>query len=259
MLAYFWFEYTSFVLKSFVSLSYKWCSRRYEEPIFCLMMTGKDDSRKDFARNALENFHNQTYTSKFMIIVNHGAFNVVERSRSNVLEIHVPKEITLGEMRNTSLSLIPIGTVFAVFDDDDYRSHDYLSNLKEEMDSCKAWLVCLSNRMEYNLNNNFVWKTFLRQGLPSTIMARRIKEVSYKKVRTMEDVSFIADYKSYGKHTVVMKNDPKQYIRTIHRDNTSLFANKYKCKVYPRTEQNPDFQEDNVSTQDEGWVRNKFR
>lgn len=218
------------------------------------MITGKHISRQPLAKHALESFTRQTYRTKHMIIINHGSYNVIETPKSNISEIHVHKDTSLGDMRNRSLSLIPFGSVFAVFDDDDYRPDDYLQILKEKMDKHEASLVCLSTRLECNVNTEFVWKTYLRRGLPSTIIARRVKGIVYKSLRTMEDTAFISDYKASGKNVVVLDNDPKLYIRTIHGDNTSLFADKYKIKVYHEIPLESDFREDEVSREDGVWV-----
>lgn len=222
------------------------------------MITGKDSSRRLLAQKALASFQRQTYKNTVLIIVNHGSFSVLDdlnmnAGNRNCKEFHVSRDTSLGSMRNASLREVPLGAVFATFDDDDYRPNDYLEIMKAEMDKANAYLIACANRFECNLNNEFVWRTHLRKGLPNTIMARRVQRVEYNNVSTMEDVNFIENYHKQGNLVRILDNDPHLYIRAVHRDNTSLFVDTVKSKV--NRNRSSEFGEYDVSGVERIWVR----
>lgn len=230
-----------------------------QETMYCIMVTGKNGSREQLAKHALVSFNRQTYRNKVLVIMNHGEYSVKSKEDRwpNIVEVHVDRNTVLGSMRNASIDLIPSGCVFAVFDDDDYRSDNYLQVMKNAMDSNGADLVCCANRLECNLKNNFVWKTYLRKGLPNTIVARKTDNIRYKNLQTMEDTSFIADYAASGRKVLVIDdNDPKIYIRTVHGDNTSLYADPDKSFANVN---GTNFREVDASPRECEYVQSKIR
>ncbi|MCZ6913924.1 MAG: hypothetical protein O7C59_05330 [Rickettsia endosymbiont of Ixodes persulcatus] len=46
--------------------------------IYCLMITGKDDYRYEFAKISIINFLMQTYDNKYLVIINHGQVKLID-------------------------------------------------------------------------------------------------------------------------------------------------------------------------------------
>lgn len=200
------------------------------DPIYCIMITGKDDCRIEHSRNSLVNFLDQDYAKgKYMIIVNHHKeLSVLDKQyqHENVIEIKVNKNesTTLGDMRNIALELIPIDGLWTTWDDDDYRPYNYLSLLHQKLIESKTDAIAFTDRYEYNANNNNVWKISLKTGFV-TILARKHLKTRYLSQNTMEDV----EIKTFYPNLYIWKNrDILLYVRLIHDNNTSLYVDKLK-------------------------------
>lgn len=211
--------------------------------IYCIMITKK--SREYFIKTALENFVLQNYKKKKLIIINETNDYIVMKDdvssvyneNKNIFEFHVNKtdqNFTLGKLRNTALELcVPEGSLWTTYDDDDWRNPSYLTNLYNELQKHQADIVFLKNRLEYNMNNKFVFKSQFRNGR-AFFLARRYSKIKdvYDDVNTIEDVHIADKYRQYGKTNIrVYDNDAKQYIRVIHKDNTSIFVHPDKNQI----------------------------
>jgi hypothetical protein len=55
------------------------------------------------------------------VIINHGKQSIFqsEQVSDQIFEFFVPESLTLGEMRNISLNMVPIDVMWTVWDDDD--------------------------------------------------------------------------------------------------------------------------------------------
>lgn len=197
------------------------------EKIYCVMVTGKSDKRKAFARISIENFKMQRYPNKVLVIVNEGdPLNVADE---NVIEVLVPNrdKITLGDMRNIAFEYIPNNAIWTTWDDDDWRSEDYLSYLKSNLGDVDY--VFFTRRIEHNLNNGFTFIMELRSGF--VIMFGRKKPFTiYDSKDFNEDVllkKIIIENLKYK----TLQNDPKMYVRLSHDDNTSTLVKPEKSKV----------------------------
>lgn len=200
------------------------------DPIYCIMVTGKDECRIEHSRNSLLNFFDQDYArGKYMIIVNHHKqLNVLmnDEEYENVIEINVIKDdsTTLGDMRNIALELVPLNGLWTTWDDDDYRPYNYLSLLHQKLIENKTSAVAFTERYEYNANNNNIWKISLTTGFV-TILARKRCKTRYLSQNTMEDT----EIKTFYPDIFIWKNrDILLYVRLIHNNNTSLYVDKLK-------------------------------
>ena len=203
------------------------------KPIYCLMVTGKDENRYEFAKISIMNFIIQTYNNKHLLIVNHGTRRLVNNNNNYIKEFMVSKENkTLGDLRNISLSYVPDGEIFTTWDDDDWRSADYLQQLYDVLITNNAQLVMLKNRLEYNLNNGSAWKSSLNSGFYWFFM---VKDPNLKYDSLDKNEDGIIKTKAYELHKkiIVYDNDPKIYIRYIHKNNTSPYVNKDKANPNP--------------------------
>lgn len=204
--------------------------------IYCLMCTGKDNTRVEMAKRSVMNFLDQDYPNKKLVIINQGEHSIQANNQRNITEMFVSTALNIGQMRNISLQHVPLHGIFTTFDDDDIRSYDYLSTLKMKMDDNRVDVVCISERTECNLNNGFVWNTHLSSGLLNSLMARKHTQIKYRELPTLEDVHIIQDYIHLRYKLYIFRNDPLMYIRTVHDQNTSPYANSQKTKLITRNE-----------------------
>lgn len=217
--------------------------------VYCLLITGKDTKRIAYSRLiGVKNFYVQTYPHKTLIIVNHGTEPVLLQPHENVYEMRVEKgDMTLGDLRNLSLDLVPMNGVFCIFDDDDWRSPDYLSIMIDALISSKSVAVFLKNRLEYNLQKHYCFVSHFEQG-NTHILGYKIERLRYTSKDTLEDTNLQYDLKSFGKKFLALDNDPKMYLRIIHDNNTSPHARMNpesitvysKDSYYKESEASPD-------------------
>lgn len=203
----------------------------YETSIYCILTTGKDKDRYKFVDIAIENFNQQTYHSKVLLIINHGEISLKEKETENIVEFHFSKEkMNLGDMRNYSLDLIPKNALWTIWDDDDWRHPRYLELLEKNLRLTNSDVILFKNRLEYNLNNGFIYRSKFDKGMPF-ILAKQTQIVKYLSRDSLEDIRLLNDFELYNKKIKIIENDPRWYIRTIHGKNTSLYVNNQKDSV----------------------------
>jgi len=200
------------------------------EPVYCMMVTGKNDDRIDLARKSVKNFLEQDYPNKHMIIVNHHpSKNVLidaPEKPKNIKEIvvHKNEKITLGHLRNISLKYVPEGAIWHTWDDDDYRRQDYISLLYNHMKSKKASALMIRNRLEYNVETNSSWGSSYSDGFFWYFMYKDDR-YQYEEKETGEDGIIKRNlYADADKKVVVYDNPADIYVRFIHNSNTSRFV-----------------------------------
>jgi hypothetical protein len=208
-------------------------SRAHTTPIYCLMITGKDDRRRRFASTSVTNFKLQSYTNKYLIIVNEGSTSCLNDEQNNddsILELHVQKS-SLGELRNIALSLVPHNAIWTTWDDDDWRSTDYLLILKRMLQKHDKKYLMFCNRLDHNLLTNFTYRVNIPTGT-YIFFAYKDPHILYDHLDTKEDI-VVKRHFIDNKESLVMfeNNDPKIYVRFIHDNNTSLFVDKNKRSV----------------------------
>lgn len=201
-------------------------------PVYCLMVTGHDDSRYKFAQLSVLNFKRQTYKNKVLIIINQSSKNrlVQKEEVDNILEVFVDTgDKSLGEIRNISLQFVPPNAIWTTWDDDDWRHDDYLSHMTSEMQKQQCDFLMFTNRIEYNINNSFSYKLTLKTGL-MTFFSKQNPRLLYDHVSTSED-KVIKEYATGNMKTFVYDNDCRYYIRIVHSKNTSVYVQNTKNKL----------------------------
>ena len=231
-------------------------------PIYCIMVTGKDEARIAYARKAVQNFNDQTYQNKYLVIVNHHpSLSVLDTrthttntSQSNTLEVRVAKtpETTLGDIRNISLQFVSIDAMWTIWDDDDYRAPEYLSYLMSHATTPQT-LVCFTSRLEVNINTKTQWVAYHKNGF-ATFLAPWDGRVKYLSKDTMEDVNMVKDYRALGYTINVIDNPTQLYVRLVHYNNTSLYVDKNKNYVL-NTSAASLYQERDVTPQEREYIR----
>jgi hypothetical protein len=196
------------------------------------MVTGKNDKRIDYATVSVINFLKQNYDKKHLIIINESDRSCLYKEYDNVLELFVPNTLTLGAKRNMALKLVPSNCIWTTWDDDDWRSNDYLNVLYERLvrfPNKKMLMYC--NRLEHNMNTNFTWRVSIPSGT-YIFFGFQNNNIEYADLNTKED-SIVKKYIYEHPQDIVLfqNNDPKMYVRFVHRSNTSVFINPMKTTV----------------------------
>ncbi len=203
------------------------------------MVTGKDDRRIELAKKSVLNFTAQTYSNKHLLIINHHpslrVIDVVkDESHLKAREVCIAKKdgVTLGDLRNYALSLLPPGALWTTWDDDDHRHTDYLRAMAAFRLRRGVDVVALTNRLEYNTQNGECFASTKTNGFVLFLAPVTDNVVLYDSVDTMEDLHILDDYKRNG-YSVAMwdGNLHTMYIRLIHSGNTSLYAHRDKGLV----------------------------
>lgn len=224
--------------------------------VYCIMITGKDDARMCFARKSVQHFLQQDYPYKKLLIINHHPHEKVLKDNDNdiMFELKVPKENnSLGDLRNIALQLVPIDSIWTVWDDDDYRIPSYLSILYNQMYASGADVVLFTRRYECNYNTSFVWEMELKTGFVF-VFAKQDLRLRYMSKDSMEDTNIISDFKKLKKKIHIFENDPNFYIRLVHSNNTSLYINKEKTEVIKMTNYQSAYIEKEVGIDDSKYI-----
>ena len=189
------------------------------ERVYGVMVTGCDVLRKAFAEVAIKSFFEQSYPEKELVIVHSGEQMY---DQEGITEVIVEQGLSLGEMRNRALKVIPENAVWTVWDDDDWKhpkllAEQYSFIVKEGLDGC-----ILKGMTYWSARDRFVVhaaKHHLDYKV-STIMCRNKKDITYPPLNCGEDGAF---FKAYGeKYKLKMwDNEPHYHLKIVHHHNTS--------------------------------------
>jgi hypothetical protein len=226
-----------------------------ERPVYCLMVTGYKEERLSLARKSIENFKDQTYGSKHLIILNQSKERLVNNKKNpSFLEVFVDNENkTLGELRNMSLQFVPPNAIWTTWDDDDWRDPNYISQMVSIMMNKKVEFLMFQNRIEYNENNKFSFIMTMKSGF-MTFFSIHNPFIEYDHVSTLEDVN-VKKYALKHMKTYIYNNDPKLYIRLIHNDNTSIYVKNKKNSIQD-TKNNTVYFENELNKIEKKYVDN---
>jgi hypothetical protein len=209
--------------------------------IYCIMSTGKSKQRIHFAKVAVTNFLRQTVQNKYLIIVNESRHHRVlnsDQHHPNIIELFNVNKFTLGGKKNFALELVPFGSIWTTWDDDDWRSDDYLAIMTEQLlqHPNKKFLMFV-NRLEHNLNTDFTWRFSLLNGtyiffcfkLPEPLL-------QFDDLNNKEDVAIKKYLLAHPDQVHLYDNERFDvYIRFSHLENTSSFVDKTKKHLYLNT------------------------
>jgi predicted 3-demethylubiquinone-9 3-methyltransferase (glyoxalase superfamily) len=223
-------------------------------PVYCLMITGYSDKRKPFALRSIANFKEQYYNNKHLIIINQSKDKLLNHNYDKILEVYLDKKNkTLGNIRNISLQFVPPNAVWTTWDDDDWRHPMYLSTMMKEMYKTNLDFLMFSNRIEYNLNNKFTYKSTMRSGYMH-FFSKYNEDLQYEDVSTSEDVK-VKQYAINNLKYQVLDNDPRLYIRFVHDDNTSVYVQNNKQELKDTSRNNIYF-ENKLNKKERSFVDN---
>lgn len=238
--------------------------------VYCLMITGKNKERLLLSRISMLNFVLQTYPEKYLIIINEGKVSVfndtIRRTMPPTIldyisEVHVNRRgttLTLGDMRNISLEMVPPDAIWTIWDDDDWRRSDYLSLLYKQLSSQSgARYLLFQNRLEYNFNTKLAWKMMMKNGT-QIVFAYKDPLLKYDALNVNEDVvvkKYIhAMAVSKEGSVVLFNNDPRIYLRFVHTNNTSIYVEKNKTSIRKPKKKNANVVEMDANEQDIEYI-----
>jgi hypothetical protein len=221
------------------------------------MITGGDTTRTKLVKLSIDNFREQTHKNAHLVIMNHGDTPIPSiELMYNVTEIRITKrKQTLGDLRNMAFEYVPYNGLFCVWDDDDYRSPSFLGLLYTAMKRNGANAVCFTNRLEYNMNNMFAWETYWAQGFVH-VLARKHYKIRYDNVDSMEDVHLLDRMRDAYNVFTIANNDPRIYVRLIHKTNTSLYVDKGKETLVGK--KHPNWTETALAPKYEAYIANVY-
>lgn len=230
-------------------------SKHSKQFIYCIMITGKDECRKHFAQVAVENFQRQDYPYKKLVIINHGNFNVIDGINQDIFEFHVEKtdDVTLGDLRNIGLEMVPLNALWITWDDDDWRHDTFLSHLFKELQESHSDCITFSNRIEYNTNTRFSWLMHLKQRF-FIMLVPKDGRFMYLSKDTGEDLDFIDFYQKNYKCKVLRDNNPNMYIRMVHVNNTSNYVDVNKKMIKLEASRNSNYSESDAKPEHQNYV-----
>ena len=189
--------------------------------ISCLMLTR---NRFYAFKKALQDYLNQDYPNKELIIVNNGNFIYKGLIRSHLKKINADikyvesERLSIGELRNLGMSRCA-GEFIAIFDDDDRHKNDRLS---KQID------ICLKSNVTGTVLRNFVAvegknrnMCHINHGLDGTMLFQNpYGYIKYTNINQGEDTEFIKKLKEKGYLIIVLELEHELYEYHYHGRNT---------------------------------------
>lgn len=181
------------------------------------------------ANRCKHEFRRQTYPRKVLILLmNEGPYDVAcdDLHESDCEIRYGGEDATLGELREMAQRMVPVGSVWVQFDDDDVRHPNLLAAQYAELTRPPAsHAVTLSSQLLFDVERNasvHVLKTARASrssfwhGIAGTIMVRRTAFApSYPSLRRHEDTHFFRSM-LYTHDVRVLINPSYYYVRVSH-------------------------------------------
>ena len=175
-------------------------------------------------KKAVQNYVDQSYENKELVIINNGNFfykrkvdKFLKTVNGNIKHIKVESK-TIGEYRNIGLENSG-GEYIAIFDDDDF--HD-TKRLEYQID------ICLRSNVDATVLRNFVatyrndrYLCSIEHGLEGTMVFRHPgHSIKYSGINQGEDTFFRRSLKENKYNIIVLDNPHELYEYRFHGRNT---------------------------------------
>lgn len=200
------------------------------EPMYAVVITGKNPHRVGMCEKALASFWNQTYKGpKIIVAVNTGEplpdrLYEMAQGANKLLEVRGSEDetTTLGDLRNAAYGAIPNGALWVQWDDDDWHHHDYVVQQKHDLDKHGRDTAHISTALWQTMwctvkNNTKIFGPHPR-GLAGSVMTRL--QPKYPSLRQGEDSVVQDEYFSKRDAGQTWHNPVHMYVRLIHKWNT---------------------------------------
>ena len=194
---------------------------RRREPVFALLVTGKDAAREPMARGAVVSFLNQDYGNRFLVVVDDGErpldLSAVPAERR--LLIRPPGRRPLGELRNLGLDAIPADALWTYWDDDDWRHPAQMTAQRRVLDTLGVPACLLTRQVKYSLPHDVAYVDRHPGGFAGTLMSRKHPTLRFPPWAAAEDSAYLdalkQDWSWYP-----WDNPPHLMLRFFHGANT---------------------------------------
>lgn len=182
--------------------------------------------RERLARNAVEQFREQTYQNKELVVVNQGEKFLVGDSDPLITEVMVPRGLTNGEMRNIGDGIAD-GAYIIRFDDDDFWGADRISDQMEAVSETGFPASSYTSYVCYIPEDDEFFQVDM-DGICTGLMLYKNEGKKYE-VGVVKGTDSIFASK-YSGLIVPIKNRPEDYIRIYHGVNLS--SKDFILKLY---------------------------
>ena len=190
----------------------------YESPLVSALMVTRGDI--SFVKRAIKFFENQSWSNKELIIIsvnkNEEIISVIEESTCKIVFHLAPDGLTLGDLRNISISHAK-GEFLILWDDDDLYHENRILVMMNVMRESNADLAFLSKLQLYWISKNKLALSAERMWEGSVIM-KRSASIIYPSLNKGEDTSVVTH--QIKKHKIALVNAPKLYTYCITGLNT---------------------------------------
>lgn len=183
------------------------------EPVTAVMITGRSPTNYKLANTSIELFRAQTYHNRTLLIINDG--EALNPKDNNIKEVCMPKQHSLGMLRNIALDLIDEGQLVCQWDDDDYYPPYRLNQQMTYLAISGKEAVTYAHQTIYSFptRSALYYTSDAEYGIEGTIIHRNTK-VRYPDCGLGEDTEFIKQF-----DVAVIDNDEIDYVKFFHGDN----------------------------------------
>ncbi|WBX78215.1 glycosyltransferase family 2 protein [Tenacibaculum ovolyticum] len=190
--------------------------------VSCIMPTS---NRSQFIEQAIQNFRNQNYVNKELIIADDGS-NSIEHlvpDQENIKYFRLRKGMSLGEKRNFCCSK-STGEIIVHWDDDDWYAADWLAYQVSTLQSNNADVCGLSKLYFYDSIRQEAWlyqypkeeKAWVA-GATMAYTKNTWQKRPFKNITIGEDNAFVWQEGV----SVIAHNYQEGFVASIHNENTS--------------------------------------
>ena len=189
-----------------------------ESPLVSALMVTR--GKLDFVKRAIKLFENQSWLNKELIIIsntkNDEIMKLINESNEKI-EIHLsPKGLTLGNLRNISISIAK-GEFICQWDDDDLYHRDRILSMMNVLRESNADAAFLSQLLMYWISKQQLALSPKRIWEGSVIM-KRSASITYPSLKKGEDTMVVNH--QIKKHKIALVHAPHLYTYCITGSNT---------------------------------------
>lgn len=199
-------------------------------PLVTAILVFGDKHRIRRARKAVNQFVDQSYPNKQLVIVNNTDLPVTNVPCSEIRELQMVVTTdydgsSVGGMRNFAIDNADGDLLFPHWDDDDVYDKHLLSFMVANFDGARA--VLLDRQVRIDIKNSVAYQHFQPSGIPNTMLVPKTA-ARYEAKTGGEDVAFWSRYWSMKAAVVRCEEWPLSTLRMcVHDGNNVLPAEEF--------------------------------
>lgn len=190
----------------------------FESPLVSALMVTRGEL--NFVKRAIKLFENQSWLNKELIIIsdkkNDQITKLINESNEKIEFHQAPNGLTLGNLRNISISLAN-GEFICQWDDDDLYHKDRILSMMNVLRESNAdaaflsqWLMYWISKKQLALSSKRIWE--------GSVMMKRSASITYPSSKKGEDTIVVNH--QIKKHKIALVNAPHLYTYCITGLNT---------------------------------------